>query len=100
MEMRRRQPDSDKRPSPEARLEAAQKEEVRTGRLGIFLGAAPGVGKTYVMLQTARARKRDGYDVVVGMVDTHGRRTRRPSWRASRSFLALAPRTRDDGSKQ
>src|SRR3954468_4450185 len=74
MEMRRRQPDSDKRPSPEARLEAAQKEEVRTGRLGIFLGAAPGVGKTYVMLQTARARKRDGYDVVVGMVETHGRK--------------------------
>ncbi len=44
------------------------------GKLRIFVGAAPGVGKTYEMLQTARARKRDGYDVVVGVVETHGRR--------------------------
>ncbi len=40
----------------------------------IFVGAAPGVGKTYEMLQQARARKKDGYDVVVGIVETHGRR--------------------------
>jgi two-component system, OmpR family, sensor histidine kinase KdpD len=65
--------DSDQRPSPEALLEAARREERRSGRLKIFVGAAPGVGKTYEMLQQARARKRDGYDVVVGVVETHGR---------------------------
>jgi two-component system sensor histidine kinase KdpD len=64
----------DKRPSPEALLEAARREESRAGRLKIFVGAAPGVGKTYEMLQTARARKKDGYDVVVGVVETHGRK--------------------------
>ena len=66
--------DPDQRPSPEALLEAARREENRTGKLRIFIGAAPGVGKTYEMLQTARARKRDGYDVVVGVVETHGRK--------------------------
>src|SRR3984893_10524044 len=65
--------DSDHRPSPEALLEAVQREE-RLGKLRIFVGAAPGVGKTYEMLQQARARKKDGYDVVVGIVETHGRR--------------------------
>ena len=64
---------SDQRPSPEALLEAARREERRSGRLKIFVGAAPGVGKTYEMLQQARARKQDGYDVVVGVVETHGR---------------------------
>src|SRR6187402_1092059 len=62
------------RPSPEALLEAARKEEKRAGKLRIFVGAAPGVGKTYEMLQQARARKKDGYDVVVGVVETHGRK--------------------------
>lgn len=65
---------ADKRPSPEALLEAARREEARVGKLRIFVGAAPGVGKTYAMLQTARARKKDGYDVVVGVVETHGRK--------------------------
>jgi len=60
------------RPSPEALL-AAAKQEGR-GRLKIFLGAAPGVGKTYEMLHAAQARRRDGIDVVVGVVETHGRR--------------------------
>ena len=55
-------------------LEAARREEGRAGKLRIFVGAAPGVGKTYEMLQQARARKRDGYDVVVGVVETHGRK--------------------------
>src|SRR5258707_82888 len=63
----------DQRPSPEALLEAARREETRVGRLRIFVGAAPGVGKTYEMLQTARARQKDGYDVVIGVVETHGR---------------------------
>jgi two-component system sensor histidine kinase KdpD len=66
--------DPDQRPSPEALLEAARREEGRVGKLRIFVGAAPGVGKTYEMLQQARARKRDGYDVVVGVVETHGRK--------------------------
>jgi two-component system, OmpR family, sensor histidine kinase KdpD len=66
--------DSEHRPSPEALLEAARREESRVGKLRIFVGAAPGVGKTYEMLQQARARKKDGYDVVVGIVETHGRR--------------------------
>ena len=65
---------SDQRPSPEALLEAARREEGRVGKLRIFVGAAPGVGKTYEMLQQAHARKKDGYDVVIGVVETHGRR--------------------------
>ena len=60
------------RPSPEALL-AAAKQEGR-GRLKIFLGAAPGVGKTYEMLLAAQARRREGCDVVVGIVEPHGRR--------------------------
>jgi two-component system sensor histidine kinase KdpD len=61
------------RPSPEALLEAARREEGRVGKLRIFVGAAPGVGKTYEMLHQAHARKKDGYDLVVGIVETHGR---------------------------
>ena len=64
--------DPEQRPSPDALLEAARREE-RGGRLKIFLGAAPGVGKTYEMLQSARARKQAGADIVVGVVETHGR---------------------------
>src|SRR6201995_2670099 len=60
------------RPSPEALLAAANQEG--RGRLKIFLGAAPGVGKTYEMLLSAQAKRRDGVDVVVGVVETHGRR--------------------------
>src|ERR1700691_567025 len=66
--------DSEHRPSPEALLEAARREDRRVGKLRIFVGAAPGVGKTYEMLQQAQARKKDGYDVVVGVVETHGRK--------------------------
>src|SRR6266849_7319947 len=65
---------SERRPSPEALLEAARREEGRVGKLRIFVGAAPGVGKTYEMLQSARARAKDGYDVVIGVVETHGRK--------------------------
>src|SRR5262250_772091 len=72
MANQRRKPEQ--RPSPEALLEAARREEGRVGKLRIFVGAAPGVGKTYEMLQSARARVKDGYDVVVGVVETHGRR--------------------------
>jgi two-component system sensor histidine kinase KdpD len=65
--------DSEQRPSPEALLEAARREESRAGKLKIFVGAAPGVGKTYEMLQSAHARIKAGADVVVGVVETHGR---------------------------
>ncbi|MDS4012100.1 MAG: sensor histidine kinase KdpD [Defluviicoccus sp.] len=65
------EPRIDQRPSPDELLKTAQKEE--RGRLKIFLGAAPGVGKTFEMLMTAHARQREGVDVVVGVVETHGR---------------------------
>ena len=68
----RRNPEQ--RPSPDALLEAARREEGHVGKLRIFVGAAPGVGKTYEMLQSARARLTDGCDVVVGVVETHGRK--------------------------
>ena len=72
MAEQRREPDQ--RPSPEALLEKAKRAESRAGKLKIFLGAAPGVGKTYEMLQEARARLKEGSDVVVGVVETHGRK--------------------------
>src|SRR6202050_3857535 len=74
MRMAEQRRDSEHRPSPEALLEAERREERRVGKLRIFVGAAPGVGKTYEMLQQAHARKKDGYDVVAGIVETHGRR--------------------------
>lgn len=61
----------DARPSPDALLEALQRE--RRGKLKIFLGAAPGVGKTFEMLQAARRQRDAGCDVVAGVVETHGR---------------------------
>ena len=62
-------------PSREARADAllSTEHDERTHRLKIFLGAAPGVGKTYAMLSAARELKRQGVDVVVGVVETHGR---------------------------
>src|SRR6201991_5212172 len=65
--------DPDKRPSPNALLETVRRENDQAGRLKIFVGAAPGVGKTYEMLQSAHARLKAGADVVVGVVETHGR---------------------------
>jgi two-component system sensor histidine kinase KdpD len=67
--------DPEQRPSPEALLAEARREEKgHSGRLKIFVGAAPGVGKTYEMLQAARAKLKEGVDVVVGVVETHGRK--------------------------
>src|SRR3954449_3161755 len=71
--MVRERRDPEQRPSPEALLEAARREEGVSGRLKIFVGAAPGVGKTYEMLQSAHAKRKAGIDVVVGFVETHGR---------------------------
>jgi len=61
----------DSRPSPEALLR--QVGEEGRGRLKVFLGAAPGVGKTYEMLMQGRQRRLDGVDAVIGVVETHGR---------------------------
>jgi len=60
------------RGSPDALLALAQKEG--RGHLKIFLGAAPGVGKTYAMLTAARGEMESGRDVVAGLIETHGRR--------------------------
>ncbi|HWI85594.1 MAG TPA: sensor histidine kinase KdpD [Sphingomonas sp.] len=62
---------SDDRPDPDALLRQAEQEA--RGKLKVFLGAAPGVGKTYEMLTDGAARKRAGIDVVIGVVETHGR---------------------------
>lgn len=61
----------ERRPDPDALLALAEKD--RRGKLTVFLGAAPGVGKTYAMLSRARRLKADGLDAVVGLVETHGR---------------------------
>ena len=63
---------NDKRPDPDALLRAAARE--RRGRLKVFLGAAPGVGKTYEMLSEGAAQRDAGVDVVIGVVETHGRK--------------------------
>src|SRR3954452_15102320 len=59
------------RPDPDALLALAAKEG--RGRLKVFLGAAPGVGKTFEMLVQGRRRRLGGTDVVVGLVENHGR---------------------------
>lgn len=64
--------DVKQRASPDALLALARKEG--RGHLKIFLGAAPGVGKTYAMLGAARAEKSGGNEVVAGLIETHGRR--------------------------
>ncbi len=64
--------DREDRPSPDALLAEAQRES--RGRLKIFLGAAPGVGKTYAMLEAAHERQREGIDIAIGVVETHGRK--------------------------
>ena len=83
-------PEREARPSPEALLAAAQKEG--RGRLKVFLGAAPGVGKTYEMLTAAQARQREGVDVVVGVAETHGRAETEALLRG----LEILPRRRID----
>lgn len=67
---------SEDRPAPEAFLAEARTEargHGGPGRLKVFLGASPGVGKTFAMLEEARARQLAGVDVVVALVETHGR---------------------------
>jgi two-component system sensor histidine kinase KdpD len=65
----------DNRPDPDTLLARVREEEAQRtrGKLKIFFGATAGVGKTYAMLEAAHARRKEGVDVVVGWVDTHGR---------------------------
>ncbi|MEY6432914.1 sensor histidine kinase KdpD [Thioalkalicoccus limnaeus] len=62
---------ADDRPDPQALLSAIERE--RQGALKIFLGAFPGVGKTYKMLEAARESRREGADIVIGIIESHGR---------------------------
>jgi two-component system sensor histidine kinase KdpD len=66
---------SDDRPAPDDLLRQAHAAEraARRGHLKIFFGAAAGVGKTFAMLSQARARREQGVDVAIGIVETHGR---------------------------
>lgn len=65
-------PEELRRPDPDALLAATDRRG--RGRLKVFLGMAPGVGKTYEMLRAARRRKAEGGEVLVGVVETHGRK--------------------------
>jgi two-component system sensor histidine kinase KdpD len=66
----------DNRPNPDALLAAIQKVEAerKRGKFKVFLGMAAGVGKTYAMLRAAQRAQREGVDVVVGYVESHGRK--------------------------
>ncbi|MEQ8160780.1 MAG: DUF4118 domain-containing protein, partial [Smithellaceae bacterium] len=76
------------RPDPDALLKEVEKEETKKGRLKIFIGYAPGVGKTYTMLGDAHVLKKRGVDVIVGFVETH----KRPETEALLVGLELLPR--------
>nr|WP_280845229.1 sensor histidine kinase KdpD [Neoroseomonas nitratireducens] len=76
------------RPDPDVLLALARREG--RGRLKVFLGAAPGVGKTMEMLSEARRRRAGGADVLIGIVETHGR----TETQAAIGELPILPRTR------
>ena len=67
---------TDDRPDPDQLLAQvkAQEAAAQRGRLRIYFGASAGVGKTYAMLTAARALRNEGKDVVVGLLETHGRK--------------------------
>jgi two-component system, OmpR family, sensor histidine kinase KdpD len=85
---------TDQRPNPDQLLARVQREEEksRRGRLKVFFGASAGVGKTYAMLAAAHAEQDAGKEVVVGLVETHGRR----ETAAFLEGLELLPRLRLD----
>src|SRR5918999_2996242 len=88
MRAQRGMTDDESRPAPDALLDEARKEG--RGRLKIFLGAYPGVGKTYAMLEAARERRREGVDLAIGVVEPHGR----PETEALLPGLEVLPRRR------
>lgn len=67
---------TDDRPNPDALLAAIQQGESREkiGRLKVFLGMSPGVGKTFAMLEAAQRELKGGRDIVIGLIETHGRK--------------------------
>src|ERR1043165_2362640 len=80
----------DERPDPDAMLVRVQAEEAKSarGKLKIFFGSAPGVGKTYAMLEAGRKVGKEGMDVVVGYVEPHVR----PETQALVLGLEILPR--------
>ena len=66
---------TDQRPDPDALLAELKSEDARArrGRLKVFFGMCPGVGKTYAMLRSAQQEQRSGVDLLVGVIETHGR---------------------------
>ena len=66
----------DQRPDPDALLASLHREEQRAqrGKLKVFFGMCPGVGKTFAMLRAAQQELREKVDLVVGVVETHGRK--------------------------
>jgi two-component system sensor histidine kinase KdpD len=79
------------RPDPDALLASIQKEReaAKRGRLKVFFGMCPGVGKTYAMLQAAQQKQKEGIEVLIGVVETHGRK----ETEALLEGLAICPRT-------
>src|SRR6266404_2849486 len=84
----------EQRPDPDALLAKLNFAEAksRRGRLKIFFGAAAGVGKTYAMLSEGREKRAEGTDVVIGVVETHGRAE---TLALVEGFEALPPRIID-----
>ncbi len=82
------------RPSPDALLAALQSDAAqgKRGRLKVFLGMSPGVGKTYAMLEAAQRELKAGRDLVVGFVETHGR----TETSALLAGLKIIPRVEND----
>ena len=80
------------RPNPDEILARMKREETASarGKLKIFFGMCPGVGKTYAMLQAARQKQAQGTEVVIGIVETHGRK----ETEALLDGLAIVPRAR------
>src|SRR6202049_380204 len=79
------------RPDPDALLAQMKREETESarGRLKIFFGMSPGVGKTYAMLQAARQKQAEGCEVVAGIVEAHGRK----ETEALQEGMPIMPRT-------
>ena len=82
------------RPDPDALLARMKREEAQStrGKLKIFFGMSPGVGKTYAMLQAARQKQAEGCEVVIGIVETHGRK----ETEALLEGMPIMPRTQID----